>query len=1090
MSAADLSKENELLKKSNKLQAENIELLKKTGKIANDAFKKAAEGTKYFGNKLEYAENTLEKLAKELRKKHIEKGLSAKTVAGLNKQMKELETRSEKIKNAVPKKGSVFNTSELSHNKKELNAINKGTRVLDKTIKGGNRYYAERMASMSEGAGAFKSLFSSLKGSPKDMQATAESAGIMADKLKSMGGLAKGLGGALGGVSKIFGGPAGIALMAGKALFDMTIQADTFVKNANKAFASVRGPDIETDDVEKQFKEFNDQIYSSAETIKTGLGAEAMKGFLEAVSQTGYNITQFQGGLTSYTDAIETAAKASKILGVDVVQAGGFMGTLGMDYRENLDEMGKSFNQLAFDAKKSGLSTANFWNVVQNATSSLTLYGVKMDAAGKIFSAFTHSQVGGAKDAAAAAEGMMGVFTNVDRKQNAIAMSMMEKGVPGILSKTYKGMAAGAGTKAAGIKEQILKVEAMEPNQENLEALNRLHTDLTNAEKDQANYSKAELMAQQGQYVQLGTYFGDLANKASTLVPAMIKGILPSFTNMGKIDETNQTLLEQISDMTNLSVPALRGIIKNGQFANTELKDLSENIEKNGDKLLDQASKDNIGTAIKEMDTGNEKGFDDLTEAFKKTGMDPVSAKELAHLVKYNGAIKEAVKKTLLLDKKDGKIQIKELQKLITSDEVGNQATFEDITSGDKSDNVMEKKSTDTFKKIKNLTLSNQEIMDSMGDEVKYRTYSAGLFKSMNTGITAIAKFLTKTFGHLTGTPEYQTQEEIDDAAEKAAQETAAKEGNIATKGQGYITPEQIKGGAVSAFGYSSRQAQEAPEKMASLIQHESGGYNYAQPGISKMGKTPSGPINPNTGKPSMPTTAYGAAQFTKETAEGILKGHLEDFGGKGAHLPKWENLGTGTGAAAGGTGIPDWRMASKQDTKGLVDLSDPAVSAKMLGFEMHDLMKKHPDWGWDELMAAHYQGEPAVITAKAKAKTSGGNWKDLMVTKQAVPGQGPSTAAYLADANRATMGMPEKVTAPGMVKLHPGESIFPNANNSKLRTTPLLNDTAMNNAMGTTGGGEKTININVSADTKDLAQKIANEVRGVLYKTQLTGVA
>ena len=139
------------------------------------------------------------------------------------------------------------------------------------------------------------------------------------DLLNLMGGAAKGLGESLGGASKILGGWPMMILSAAKALWDVTLEADTFMKTANKAFANLRGPDIMTGDVERQFKEFNDQIINTAETIKTGLSADAMKGFLEAVTQAGYNVTQFQGGLTSYSDAIEVAAKASKILGVDVV---------------------------------------------------------------------------------------------------------------------------------------------------------------------------------------------------------------------------------------------------------------------------------------------------------------------------------------------------------------------------------------------------------------------------------------------------------------------------------------------------------------------------------------------------------------------------------------------------------------------------------------------------------------------------------------------------------------------------------------------------------------------------------------------------
>jgi hypothetical protein len=1059
---ANMKAMEEALKKVQR-QLENVEkATKKTTQNINKNFQNAAGGTEYFGKRLEYAEETIDDIAKNMKKIHLEKGLPVGKVIIVNKQMAVLQKRIEHIKNL---KGP-FNAASLDKQKKRIATITKEAVSLNKNVSGGVKVSTQRFADMAEGAGSFKDLFHSLKGSPKDMLKTAEGAGEVADKLKSMGGMAKGLGSALGGVSKIFGGPAGIAMAAGKALFDITVQADTFVKNANKGFASIRGPDIMTSDVEGQFKEFNDQIYNASANIRDGLNADAIRGFMEALSQSGYNITRLQGGLTTYRTAVDVAAKASKSLGVDIVQVGAYMGTLLNDFREDLAEVDKSFVQVAFDAKKSGMSTNNFWNTVQNATASLTLYGVKIDSAGKLLKTFSQNQIGGVKDAEAAAQDMLSVFKSTDRAQSALIMQMSKSG--GFdLAGAFQKKAGEQGTKATKIKEEIKLVEAKPRTEENLSALDKLHTDLVNAEKDQANYTKATILAQKGDYVGLGTYFGDLANNVSDIVPALLKGMIPGLTNIGKIDEHNLAVLEKTSQLTGLSVPALRTIVKNAQFVNKELSDLSDYMGDFGGKLIDATdeTKKGIGDAITEMDSGNEKGFEDLNNALLQAGMDPVQAKEMANLAKSNEVIRAILKKTLVQDKVVAKKELVNLQKTLKSDDVSNKAAFNSIDDQKASAAEMSKKSDDTFKKITSLTLSSQETMDIMGDEAKYRLYSTTLFKGMNKGIGFIAKFLTKAFGSkVKGVDEYISPEE----EEKMQQDASDKITNEIKN----VKPDDVTKAVDDLNKKFPKDAKLSPSLMQAIVGHESGGNAMAVP-KDKTGNVLS--------------TARGPMQVIKDTAQRVVKESGDVLGVKGGK--------SGT--------LPTYGSDYKMTAPGTVDLTDTKTGLAVGG---RVLQKELTKYGGDpkKAIAAYFQGDTVVDNAiKADSK----DWMSHLVNDK---GENVSSqvAAYINDVNKrimdsaigstptatptkATMGMPERVTSPGIVQLHSGESIFPSAGNSRMRTTPLLNGGAMNSALGgAVGGGGKTININVSATEKDLAQRIANEVRGVLYKEQLTGMA
>jgi hypothetical protein len=91
---------------------------------------------------------------------------------------------------------------------------------------------------------------------------------------------------------------------------------------------------------------------------------------------------------------------------------------------------------------------------------------------------------------------------------------------------------------------------------------------------------------------------------------------------------------------------------------------------------------------------------------------------------------------------------------------------------------------------------------------------------------------------------------------------------------------------------------------------------------------------------------------------------------------------------------------------------------------------------------------------------------------------QGKGEFNPMEDISKQGLTKPEQVTQAGAVVLHPGEAILPKSNTG-IRTSPIMEP---EKGAGATPV-EKNITINVNATERDLAQKIANEIRGFFYK-------
>ena len=387
------------------------------------------------------------------------------------------------------------------------------------------------------------------------------------EMMNLMGGAAKGLGSALGSVSKTLGGWPMLIFAAVKAVWDVSRAADQFVKDANEAFSTIRGPDIMTSNIKKQFKDFNEQIYNAGENIRVGLDPKEVRGFLESISAAGANITQLNKGLDGYRDAVYVAAKASKTLGTSLPWVGNEIAGLITNFHMDMDKIDKTFVQVAFDAKKSGLSTDRFWATVKNATASLAFYGVTIGSASKTLKRFTEDAIGSSEDASAATEDIYNSF-----KEGSLAgqVALLDFAGSDNVKKAFKEMA----DKFAGqIQETSVKIQGLEEKPgktpEDVEELKKLRTELINLQTQQQD---AITVSKQGSVLQ-ATQMGLLADKAPKLIiDALEKGYGPLANISPKVMAAALSSVDKIAHISPKTFRLFVREVKNTQGAFKLLK--------------------------------------------------------------------------------------------------------------------------------------------------------------------------------------------------------------------------------------------------------------------------------------------------------------------------------------------------------------------------------------------------------------------------------------------------------------------------------------------------------------------------------------
>ena len=874
------------------------------------------------------------------------------------------------------------------------------------------------------------------------------------------GGLASGLGDvtkSLVGMIPGWGQAANAAIGAVQAFWEAGLAADQFVKDANKAFVQLRGPDIMTTDMKKQFAEFNKQIYDLGANLRAGINVKQIHEFMGAAQQQGVSVVRLAGAMGDYRKSIDMAAKASANLGISISEVGSYTGELVNQFRMQMDDIDSAFTEIAFDAKKAGISTQSFWTAIDSASASLAIYGMKIGKTSNLLRDYMKNMVGGAKDAEKAVSDMMSLFA------------------PGTAIEVQAPIAQFAQKGGHDFGADIVK------------AIDSLGNDITGFDKAlqnaQGSYDKAvaagdedakqrakdamtEIQAKKNQAIlnqKMLKQYGDQYSKdknAVNLAPALnlivaqlgpkgiindaLKGITQSMgTKVGQPVETladlmnvNQTVLEKIAETLKIPVGLLEQMRRDAAASAMDMKRAADSLDKVETKGIP-----GLGKLAGEKDEEKRVGI--MKSALKDLGGmvgDPALADKLANVMLMGSeASNQLVKAFESGDKK--KIQAALTSVALQKDIENNSKDFLHPAEAN------QKQAKKAFKMQLKETLSLREIQEIVGDSASYSMYSLGALQGIQT--TAM-NILT----HLLG------KDKKSDTQLKAEKKLGEIVSGMGKAFEGYAQKDEkgnitgIKSGgkielARQVAGLSSLEDQLAASKTAD---EKNGGIESARTkslnaSILKLYEVQKQLVE------SGDAELVSAQQLLKdsESSDKDVKANaLAELKTTYANTPGGDLAKVGLKRNAAGEfsklDAEKYETAQKKaKTRATMETIGNAMSPTLL--------LTNVIWDW-------LRGKPSSVLKNAEVAT------------------GASDADVPTE---ATLNAPEIVTSKGMVTLDPGESILPREM-SKFRSIPALGD------FGPTGnatGGGKTINVVFNANgltPRDFAEKVKNEIRAAMY--------
>ena len=606
---------------------------------------------------------------------------------------------------------------------------------------------AAKTTNVLQGFGILKDMW---KSPAKNIAGQAKAWGNYAEKMKEVGRDSKDLAGAMtaagkmtimmgeavGGVAEALAGWPGLVLMGFKAVFEVVNSLDGYVKKLNKSFAYIRGPSLTTD-VNKQFKDFNTAITSVFDNLRDGLTSKEVYGFLEGMNSMGVSVSSLNTEFQSYRDVVHVAAKANKIFGGDMVNMAQYQSKMMLDYRMDLKEIDSAFVQVAFDAEKSGLSTDKFWNSVLNASNSLAFYGKFLSSTSTLMSKFSSSGLMSADAAAKATEEIQNFFNKMtDTERLGVVQLGKQYGVkwPEIGKEIAKGLQSDVGDiqKQINLAKAKQTQEFNETGEENPETT-KLLEDLNN--KFSAANQKLDRIKNTGTSdLALAQDLPMYSDKTLDVLSQIISGMDKQAKGTGILAKSGQDLITAVQGIhampggANISEETIRYVIETTKQAlygiEDGLKDALKNIKAGGPeestKILDE-----INNRIEKMVWTGEEGQKNLEEEgkffSKELHISSIQAKNLIKGLVVNKKLLSQFK----LGLKDGNMNSDQLydvlDKLINTDEEGLAVNHSTLKTGVQDAKTQKKQYDKTYREVTAQTLSLQDAMTIAQDAAKWQ---------------------------------------------------------------------------------------------------------------------------------------------------------------------------------------------------------------------------------------------------------------------------------------------------------------------------------------------------------------------------------
>lgn len=1046
LSEADLDKLADKLSKS-----------RKGMKSFSDQISKSHKGMKLFADQVNDLSKSLENAADEAQKIHFEKGMKPEVLADFVKEYKELskevESYQKKARNAFDPDEIKKYMEEIKKTKSKIDMLGKSTEATFKTGTGA-------IDDMAEGFGDFGRSMKkwgsgnrqSMKEAGKDMVTLGGDWTKLGSRMAAQKGIVKGVGTAmakLGPVMQGIGakmlGPAGIIYSIVKGAVDMGMAMDQYVKDVNKTFAMIRGPDITTTDVKKQFQEFNNMIYNTGENIRVGLDAKQITGFFEAIGQAGMSIQQLNLGLHDYRDAIFIASKASKTLGVDLPYVASLMEDMIMNFRMNLDQVDKAFVQVSFDAKKSGLSTDRFWTAIKNATASLSMYGNFISSISKQLPKFARTGAAGMAETADAVQTLGQMWKGMSDEQRASVVAL--GGNLGYAKKRAEEMRDEYRKKASELGKEvevyIQMREAAVGRKAGADELAKIDDSINKARIEQSYNmglaKKADEAAGSRNEVALASYMEMSSDESAKYIGDMLRKNLKDsagnpITSLADIANENLLVANKALGAQAIDTKLLM-FIKGGVQGVFDLTGMAATSMEKINKL----EKNSQGIILKEFKLNKK----NLKESLLQTDIDRTSAEDLAQIGSINNDTFEALQQLV-----NGSISSADFMASVKKSGAAD-AVFEKIeTEKAKEVQAQADQAEKTFKSIVGQTLSFKEMQKIAEDEIAWRTQTLGIFKKVGEGVSDVVRWLSmrKKFEtseqkmadqqvKATNLPKWRTKEKIKKAALGGALNAIPGLGPLLSVAVAMSKEGQLsKGDVKDITSELSDKIKDTNSKLESLDQID-----------EKLNN-----VKSLTELKDIKGSTEEEKEYLKTINEYMKEGMSED-------LFKAQ-LGINKKNAAEQKNLLTKQKSSLENN---VELLTKVVNSSEELVDQYLLSKVSDKKQKDIIADLNNKMDPIDIAKK------------YGVSQRVISALTPKTPSFQGLRHPLTIDRPSMTAT-----LHKGETILPR---------PGMITGGVN---APTGAGQKTININVNATEKDLAQRIANEIRSHLYREQLTGMA
>lgn len=1051
-----------------------LKLIKDFGKASSKNLKGNIKFLSDFTDELDDGVDKIRGMSKAINKLHLSDALDTKEASNLNSKLGDLQKKLIKIYKTPVEGENQWKAQKIAV--KELKKEMDGVEGEIKQASAAGRSFVDVMAESGPG---FIKNWAQFKKSADEGETS----------IQAYAGLFNGVGKKLSELTKMIAGWPALILMGAKALLDMGLAADQFVKDANKAFAYLRGPDIMTKDVEKQFDEFNKQIFDAGKNIRVGLDVGQIRELMEATMQAGKNIQDLNKGLLTYRDAIYVASKASKTMGMVLPQIGSMIGELMTDFRMDLESIDEAFVQVAFDAQKSGLSTDRFWGTVQNASASLALYGVFVKDASKTLKGFTESMVGGAKESAEATESMFDVFKNATLESGMAILSFAREAGTN-LKEAFLKATEPLKDREMEIRQQIEVLEAR-GRDEDVEQIKKLRSELSAVQVKIAN----AVSASNDNLAGMSTHIGLLAGQAPEILMDMLQG-LNSQGDLSKMSNKRLGILIKTAKDRGLSETAVRMLVDSARQTRLNTGNLIRVTESRMDdisKLNKETTKD-LSESMKKIAMAEggaqiEAMNDFSTLLMKNLNLNETEARMFSEIVQLNKDSIPLLEGVL----KGNEKSLDKLGKMVLGQDMIERLSVNRFKKQEKTNEEIAESTEKTFKDIVDQTLSLNEMKEIAKDEIQYRLNSLGLFKSMSKGVGNIFKWLTRNDEGYMSESQKTAQEQVKLLAQNNSQMAKLLDldgkGNVTLESQKELTKatvnkiDELKSkikvreavGGVLAAGIKpgedpsaafDKAIKDSTGEIKKVLQEQKEKYEEEMAKETKAINKQA--LMSDEKKKKLEQARYKILGNMLDENEDTLKENKEQKGIQDQMKMYLEEMNNKNALIAKYT-----EMSMKKDPEMMKELARDFQSKLGEGATSQDVIGLARSYGvgLDTIKSAYgAAGMKADLINQAIDKTTHKTWGGTPVNV----------------AQQATLAEPIKVSSPGAVVLHPGEMILPK-NYSGFNTIPAMSGPA---GAKTDGGGKKEVTINVSAVEKDLAQRIANEVRKVMYDNQLTGMA